>query len=45
MFFKSDLPRASQYLLAVLSFGDQIKLHDPSPLKFCRHTNDYESVA
>ena len=44
MFLKSDLPKASQDLLAVLSFWDQIKLHDPSPLKFCRHTKDYKSV-
>ena len=44
MFLKSDLPKASQDLLAVLSFWDQIKLHDPSPLIFCRHTKDYKSV-
>ena len=44
MFLKSDLPKASQDLLAVLSFWDQIKLHDPSPLIFCRHTKDYKSA-
>ena len=44
MILKSDLPKASQALLVVLSFWDQIKLHDPSPLKFCRHTKDYKSV-
>ena len=44
MFLKSDLPKASQTLLAVMSFWNQIKLHDPSLLKFCRHANDYKSV-
>ena len=44
MFFKSDLLRASRALLAVMSFWDQIILHDPSPLKSCRHANDYKSV-